>query len=59
MGNLLQDMIDYAIDELETKEANIYLSWRAHVDTVSEISLIDHREILITCSLDCTTRHKG
>ena len=51
-------MIDYAIDELETKEANIYLSWRAHVDTVSEIALIDHREILITCSLDCTTRHK-
>jgi len=50
------DMVDYAIDELETREANIYLSWRGHIDTITEIALIDHREILITSSLDCTCR---
>jgi len=47
---------DYAIDEVETREANIYLSWRGHIDTVTQIALIDHREIVITSSTDCTCR---
>ena len=50
------DLIGYATEEIETRDANVYLQWKAHIDNVTQIALIDHREMLITSSLDCTCR---
>ena len=37
-------------------------SWRRHTETVTSIALIDHKELIVTSSLDCTARvwtHEG
>ena len=46
------DLIGYATEEIETREANVYLKWKAQIDNGTQLALIDHREILITSSLD-------
>ena len=49
-------MVDYALDEIEIREPDIFLSWRAHTETITAITLINHREIVISSSSDRTCR---
>ena len=42
--------------------AYFIFSWRGHTETVTSIALIDHKELIVTSSLDCTARvwtHEG
>ncbi|XP_072269461.1 cilia- and flagella-associated protein 337-like [Pyxicephalus adspersus] len=50
------DIKDYSIHRLEKDHPPTVCQWRAHVDMITELEVIDEDKVILSSSLDCAVR---
>ncbi|KAM4796091.1 cilia- and flagella-associated protein 337-like [Rhinophrynus dorsalis] len=50
------DITDYAIQGTEEGPAKSVTHWRAHLDMITQLEVIDEDKVVLSSSLDCTVR---
>ncbi|OCT96044.1 hypothetical protein XELAEV_18013726mg [Xenopus laevis] len=53
------DIADYAMRETEKEPAKLVAHWRAHVDMITQIEVIDEDKVILSCSMDGAVRLWG
>ncbi|XP_063285525.1 WD repeat-containing protein 49-like [Pelobates fuscus] len=50
------DITDYGMHGTEKEPATMVNDWRAHVDMITHLEVIDEHKVILTSSLDCAVR---